>query len=423
MKRAEIFLLAIVTVLVVSIVAIFIYRARLPHPPQPGPNSIPITGAMDSKAAQGVTSEQQCLSMVDHLPDGLSLPGALLLNNLKTYSSVLFDLEKKQYSQSPVPFQYSGNYNQKVFTSPNSKWVAYLVVDLDETGYQEKSRILHVKDLLGQEQDLSFWLVDWQYVVGWIDDRQIALSTPGNPQGAVTLLNPFTGKSQLVASQQLKDLRLPGTTLPDAAFYNTNLTYAVVPSGACIQGCASGTWTLFDPLGQRQIWEGDTKYGAFPKWSPDGKRLAIYADLADGEKPGVTGKIQVIDTLGNVTPVTNQVNAPDDLRNTFAWSPDSHTIVAWFGLESAPETRAELAVIDVGARHVTDLCLQTDRAWHGAQAPVWSPDGRYTAVSVYDNNIDTIRTIIVDIEDKKGYVVDEGIIPMGWMVKPEIGAE
>ncbi|HEY3345859.1 MAG TPA: hypothetical protein VGJ97_13075 [Anaerolineaceae bacterium] len=40
--------------------------------------------------------------------------------------------------------------------------------------------------------------------------------------------------------------------------------------------------------------------------------------------------------------------------------------------------------MDVGGRHVTDMCLQTKRSWHGSQAPVWSPDSKSTAVAVIE---------------------------------------
>jgi hypothetical protein len=375
--------------------------------------------AVPASAAGIAGIEKRCTTLGGELPGDAALPGMLALVNIHEYTSLALDLEGGKYTASPIPYQYAHNYNQKVFTSPDGQWAAYLAIEIDETGYREKSRILHVVDTAGRQVNMTAWQVDWQYLIGWIDDEHLAIATPNTPKGAITVLNPFTKEIQRVKENQKSYLETETYRLPASASFNAASSLAVYPASDCQGSCSKTAWSLSELARNNAPWYQDNPFGALPKWSPDGHKLAIFSDFSKAGQSVAQASLLTADANGNVIPVTGQLAAPADLRNSFAWSPDSDKIVAWLGINaSAGKTGAELALIDVLNQHTSTLCLHSDLPKGGYQAPVWSPDGKYFAVAVYDQVKGTTQTVIVDAVQLKAYPLEADLIPLGWMTNP-----
>jgi hypothetical protein len=382
---------------------------------QPGSlkQSIPATGAGTAAV------ERRCTTLGSDLPEGTGLSGTLALVNPATFTSTAYDLADGRYKTSPIPYQYAHNYNQKVFTSPDGKWAAYLAIEIDETGYREKSRILHVVDTSGRQVNLTAWQVDWQYLIGWVDGQHLAISTPDSPKGGITVLIPFTKEFRQV-KEGVKSYVNPETyRLPDSAYFNPEMSLAVYPSSDCQGKCSKTAWSLADLARNTAPWYQDNAFGALPKWSPDGRKIAIFGDFQERGGGNTQANLLTVDANGNAIPVTGQISAPADLRNSFAWSPESERIVAWLGTTASDaEAGADLALIDVLNQRTYNLCLHSDQPKRGYQAPVWSPDGQYFAVAVYDQAAGSMRTVIVDAAQLRAYPLGADLIPLGWMANP-----
>jgi hypothetical protein len=360
-----------------------------------------------------ISIQQICVTTVeDHLPEGINVSGSLLLFNWIMQKWSTFDLQSREKRSSPFPtsispFDYypffiSDAKLAEYAISPDAKWMAYIEREIDDAGLRTIARKLKLMSVDGRKQDLAYWPVDWQWIIGWIDNQQIALSIPGYPDGTVVILNPFTGQWQ-VMPPDIPDLALSSWLYPDWAFpsafefYNPFLTQVVYASGD-----EGENFAVLDLGAQKQLWNGSLY--SYPKWSPDGAYLAAITDAYGN--PGVQGLVGV-----DVNARARQVTLPIDSLyphtiDHFTWSPDSRYIAV----------TNNLALVDVVNRHVIDFCIESENK-NTILPPVWSPDSRFIAISILKDN--TWETIIIDISAHTAYkLADKGDIAYGWMTLP-----
>lgn len=46
---------------------------------------------------------------------------------------------------------------------------------------------------------MSYWLLDWQYLIGWQDNQRLIIAAPGYPAGNFLILNPFTRQKEVLS--------------------------------------------------------------------------------------------------------------------------------------------------------------------------------------------------------------------------------
>ena len=103
-------------------------------------------------------------------------------------------------SRRASPFTAEG-YASDFSVSPDGKWLAYLDITREHNG--QKGRVLKVANAEGRHLDMAYWLINWQWIVGWRDDKTLLLFVPGYPGGDYIFLNPFTMHKEVVAVENL----------------------------------------------------------------------------------------------------------------------------------------------------------------------------------------------------------------------------
>jgi len=161
----------------------------------PAPTSTPriilATATSRPQPTATPTLTESCLSLEAELPADLKLPGVWVYNPGSPYLENL--AENTVYS---VPLEGGGQLSTApgdMAISPDGTHMAYIDTYLDTTyRYRTDKRVLRVIRSSGHALDLDYWLEvdDWQWIVGWVDDQNLAIAT-GNKD--VVILNPVTG--------------------------------------------------------------------------------------------------------------------------------------------------------------------------------------------------------------------------------------
>ncbi len=358
----------------------------------PSPSSTP---AGDAPAP--IHTSKQCVTQSEGLPPSSKTAGTLLMHASAYYPEPILDFRRSTVFLSPIPPE-TGYGDSEFSVSPNGQWAAYIEIKYTEypihrsywysnppreyswdyTVLRASGRILHIKNIQGRELDLTFWQVDWQYIAGWINSQELAVQTPGLPQGAVTVMNPFTGKYRVVTNP---------------------------PAWLNLRG--SSVYSSWHDI---------------PVRSPDGK---LAASFETEEEYGSTGKIVLTDAQGNKTALTDQMTF-DRWNNDLSWSPDGRFLaisVTPTGALDSYGVEKSLALIDVQQRNIINLCVRSDVSWMST-SPQWSPDRQYLAVASsveevtnYGYTYNAPVTLVIDVKNMTSYTIKHAV-PYAWMVDP-----
>jgi len=261
---------------------------------------------------------------------------------------------------------------------------------------------------------MSDWPEQWQWLIGWLDNRHLMLWMPHRGPDEVSVLDPFNGDTYQL------DHDLPSFTpttwdYPAWVLYNSTLDKVAY---------ASGAWgtdvSLRDVQSDRLLWTGATYEK--PQWSPDGSTLAVAYDTCEG--------CTALITIGSSGEVTWLVDPTDpnsdadfiDLRG-ISWSPDGSRIAAWAGIPS-PDccyvASWHLILVDVRTRQATDTCVNDDGFL--VARPIWSPDGRWVAVEHWQELGDwdwQHGTALVGVHRSQVFELPGIVSPFAWMTSAQ----
>ncbi len=341
--------------------------------------------------------QRQWISILTEIPPETALQGALVLEN--NPGDVYF-LDLEDFSRHTFPA--TSNAGVGGFTaSPDRKWLAYIESVPDERGYTQ-SLLLRLINASGQRNMLSYWVANWQMIVGWLDNQKLALWLPGRPNGAITVLNPFTGHWQeILPTFPIFDDNLFNHYGPTAVLYDSTLYYAVYEGGLS----NGSSLSLWDVQAGKILWQERTN-GHSPAWSPDGKQFAVTIDGVIYTVNLVGQETEIFDIADTEIPYSKWSNI-----GQLNWSPDGTNIAVWLG------DHQRLAIINVLTKQATDLCIENNSIW--SSSPIWSPDGQYLAIAT-SRDVDRYsrQTLIVDIRKSIAYKVADDIGPAAWLKKP-----
>jgi Tol biopolymer transport system component/DNA-binding winged helix-turn-helix (wHTH) protein len=137
-----------------------------------------------------------------------------------------------------------------------------------------------------------------------------------------------------------------------------------------------------------------------PRWSPDGKQIAVMTDVA-----GKSWKIVLVPADGGTAKPLLEEN---NLQESPTWSPDGNQIA--FETRDANATdKSEIQIVDTRTNHLLTIPGST-----GKSNPSWSPGGRYLAA--LSSNIRPTKIFLYDFYTQVWieWTTDEDVSYLSW---------
>ena len=163
---------------------------------------------------------------------------------------------------------------------------------------------------------------------------------------------------------------------------------------------ADGTWTPGPPIsGAIEV--------RYPSWSPTDDRLLVSAAMTDDESTYARAPLLIIDPDGHVL-----ATVADDahMLSTANWSRDGSRIAFGRHLERGVEVNLAGGDGKTPARLTVDPAVVDGSTTH----PVWSPDSRFLAVSMYASNELPHSISIVPVEGGTATLLIDGATDFDW---------
>jgi hypothetical protein len=259
-----------------------------------------------------------------------------------------------------------------------------------------EKRILRIINSDGHSMPMDYWVADWQSIIGWIDNKNLAISLSLDTEDyqKTIILNPFTGAwKNLELSQWLKE------NPPQRTVYNPTfgwlLDYSYFPSPHRV---------LKDFKTGNIIWQND-QGGSFA-WSRDGSTMIVNsASLMDR-----------ISKRGQVTEF--------DIKKL--------EMESWGDLELSPNGERlffsayypeRFFFLDIKKSIIHELCRDDYEMRTYISRPFWSPDNRFLVLGVYDSNSYPVYNsfdVLIDTEQLHAYklVTRRNHERLAWLAKP-----
>jgi hypothetical protein len=233
--------------------------------------------------------------------------------------------------------------------SPDGKYLAYIDSYLDESGKATESRILRIVSSSGNSLSMDYWIIDWQWLVGWTDNRHLAILT-GNKE--LFLLDPFSGKWEKIQQPSWMN-RIDHESWYygfQGPFYSPSLNAVLIQSGADfeLRDVQTGK-IIYARDGYLSPWDLD--------WSADGSTVAV----------GWEKSLHVVTKNAQIVKL-NVSRLGINSANYSRLSPNGQKLVFtsyWSG---------KLFLLDIKQQEIRKLCSEEFNYFENA---VWSPDSRF----------------------------------------------
>jgi hypothetical protein len=343
--------------------------------PAPSPTRRSISTATASPAV-GELREQECIPVEEEMPDNVNLSGIWVRNRGRPY------LEPVQGGTAyGIPLKGGGAFSTSpddMAVSPDGKHLAYIDSYLDEDRNSTQSRILRVINSSGRSLSMDYWITNWQWLIGWMDNQHLAIFT-GNKEFLV--LEPFTGKWEKLPKPSWLDDREYDYSGYQGPFYSPSLKHVLAKpdySSFELKDFRTGE-TLYTGNERPMRWGID--------WSADSSVLAV----GWGQSLKVIRENQEIIALDTTRLGFDQVDFPK-------LSPDGKklTFTSMFS--------GKLFVLDIERSEVRKLCTDEFNFW---MPSVWSPDSRFVVQEAEKSYADQFD-ILIDIQQMHAYKLVSG---------------
>ena len=317
----------------------------------------------------------------------------------------------------------SGRYiPPQYFVSSDGKWLSYQ----DPTNF-----ILFVEPAKNLQKNDPSQRIEWKkslhFLEGWFNDSSLVLTR--RPEGkqflSTVIFNPFSGEEHEFVLEDLPNYKYfkaggvgaymfgHSNIMPDPS-----LTMLVYP-GLTNDG-QSANIILWDIVNKVVLVKLDKFYEFIyndPLWSRDGSNFLI---MNVRPEPDLGIEWFQVSRNGSVKQITNfskfLKDRPDIAKA--ARSPDGNYLAFQIQYDWQDQISTKYLVIDLRPNELEGFCIDSVPIDEGEnQAPVWSPDSRFLAIS--NTRVNSIGDLlIVDVHTMKldKLTLDEHAI--GWIEKP-----
>lgn len=366
-------------------------------PQNPSYQTVPSAQATIAPApTRQLPQQETCISFEPIMPDNLPLSGVWVFDGgAPTLEEIT------EHTKYAIPLRGGGILSSTandLAISPDGLLLAYIDYSYTNTRpLRAKTRMLHIMRSTGHEMNMDFWSLDWQWILGWVDNQTIAVYTAKHE---VILLNPLTGLwSKFQQPSWIEDLTDGASyhfwrwELPE---YSTNLQWV-------INRPDYDEMTLKSVETGNIVWQTDQSHPEVG-WSIDGSALAI----ADGASMMIIQDGKKRDTLDMAQLRYQQVSNPkfsNNLEKLIFKSTDA-------------SSSTQLHIFDLTHHKLAKLCTDMFQvsSW---QASVWSPDGRFVIQSAQDAHYNSLD-LLIDTEEMRVYPLDTPAYQnrVAWMANP-----
>lgn len=355
--------------------------------PLPTMESMPPTPT--AQTAAEVSLEQECIPIEEQMPDDLSLSGIWVRGPGSPYLEPM-DGSGMAYR---IPLKGGGLFSTSkgdTAVSPDGRYLAYIDSYLDDTGNRTKSRVLRIVDSAGHPVPMGYWLIDWQWLIGWLDNRHIAVFT-GNKE--ILVVEPFTGKWERLPKPSWlhsMDYDYEGN---DGPFYSPNLDSILVRPDY-------STFELRDFQTGQTIYKGSgDPHGWDLGWSADGSTLAIGSEKFLHVIAGSQQYLELDTSKFDIGSVRYTKLSPDGQKLVFTSYPSG-----------------ELFSFDLEQSKITKLCTG---GFNFLTEAVWSPDSRFVVQPTYTSYSDQFD-LLIDTQQLRAYKLISGQYHhrLAWLAEP-----
>lgn len=364
-------------------------------------SAISIKGTFVPPPTEPPQLQEECITLESKLPKDLVLSGAWVVDRDAPYLEKLDD-----HMKYAIPVRGGGSlngYNGDMAISPDGLHMAYIDEYYETAGenIRAKKRLLRVINSSGHELNMNYWSQDWQSIIGWVDNENIAISTTNlmisTAKTEIIILNPLTGN--------WRKFQQPAWAVSNdkATHYYWNY-YPYSPTLTWFQDQSDNkSMVLKNVKTSETALTLNHPGGAI--WSRNGAGLAIFSGksiimINNGKQEGA------LDTSAYTQ--TGQL----------ALSPDGTKLV--FNSRTAEKySDNQLTAFDITQHRLGRLCADGFDAENWSD-PVWSPDNRFVTASI--SMVDYPYTsfgILIDTQEMRAYTLDRySDLPLAWLAKP-----
>jgi hypothetical protein len=351
------------------------------------------------------------IELLPELPAGVRPSGSLVLGGRDSFILHFEDALRMEPLEKDVGC---------LSTSPDGQWLTYC-----------DGRRMNIESANHQQQN-SIWLEHSLIEFGiylWVNNQQMVFSSLNeykNGAHPIVVVDPSTGKHMQSPIDfpgfaggycgPSQGVRYQFNIAP--LVYDPSLTLIVYPD----MGDPSYIvlWDLQAGKALAKI-EENICFDNYPLWSPNGQEFVVAVNRS--EKKWLEDWVSV-SREGQVEWLTNFASHFEDINieqldiMLANWSPDNRRVAFW--LDSIPDLcsneqpyQAYLALLDVDTQQVINYCFSG-----AGDPPVWSLDGRYTAIRKFDDQ-GVSQVLLVDLE--QGWaapIAGPDVWPVGWLNAP-----
>lgn len=338
---------------------------------------------------------EKCIAIEQNMPDDLILSGVWVIN---PGSPRLKNLDENTFYG--VPLEGGGilsSFRSDMAISPSGQHIAYIDKYLSAgSPTRTEKRVLRVMRSSGHSLDMSYWKEEWQWLIGWVDDQNLALYTS---KKEVVILNPLSGAWRVFEQPAWVNQDNNSSDYgyySDLPGYSPNLQWVVVQSSnkVSLRNVQTGEIT----------WQKSSNGWARWAWSADNTTVVVFS-----EKKAIRVK------NGRQVAWYNLSKFKYSYWHEPVVSPDGSKLA--FNAYKTDDYRSRLVILDMKTNKFSGLCENLTSGWRSS--PSWSPDGRFVVMNAHNSDYKAFN-VLIDTQEMKAYLFETNFLKgqVAWLAKP-----